>query len=108
MFVRKKKLRRRKVNKLEAYRYRLTKLFRVHQSFVILLLVLVVLVAVFYRVKSLNDLPVDQAYMTQEMQKLKAVKFNEEAIEQIKALRDSNVATPGTDLPKNRQNPFAE
>ena len=96
------------MNKLQPYIYRLSKLFRVHQSFVILLLVLIVLVAVFYRVKYLNDLPVDQVYMTQETQKMKTIKFNEEAIEQIKALRDSNVATPGTDLPKNRQNPFAE
>lgn len=96
------------MNKLATYRFRLLKLFRVHQSFVILILVLVVLVGVLYRVKFLNDLPVDQAYMNQEMQKVKAVKFNEAAIEQIKALRDSNVATPGTELPKNRQNPFAE
>lgn len=96
------------MNKLETYRFRLLKLFRVHQSFVILILVLIVLVGVLYRVKFLNDLPVDQAYMNQEMQKVKVVKFNEAAIEQIKALRDSNVATPGTELPKNRQNPFAE
>jgi len=96
------------VSKLDVQRYRLAKIFRLHQAFVILILVLMVLVAVFYRVKSLNDLPVDKVYMNQEMQKIKTVKFNEEAIEQIKALRDSNVATPGTDLPKNRQNPFNE
>ena len=60
------------------------------------------------RINSLGNLPVDQQYLDQETAKIKSVKFNEKSIEQIKALNDSNVSLPDTQLPSGRQNPFNE
>jgi hypothetical protein len=93
---------------LAKYKYRLTKVFRLHQSFVVLVAMLILLVAVVFRVNSLNDLPLDQEYLNTESSKVTTVRFDEKAIEEIKALRDSNVASPGTQLPTDRQNPFNE
>lgn len=95
-------------NQLSNYKYRLIKLLHSHQSFVILLAVLLVLLLVFLRINTLGNLPLDQAHLNREAEKIKPVRFNEDAIEQIKALNDSNVADPGTQLPGNRQNPFNE
>lgn len=89
-------------------KYRIGKIFREHQAFVMVTVVLLVLLAVLLRVNTLNDIETDQAYINSESGTIKAVKFDIEAIEEIKALRDSNVATPGTSLPQNRQNPFNE
>lgn len=90
------------------YRYRFTKVLRSHQAFVVLLGVLSVLLVVFIRINTLSNMPTDQGYLNQEVEKLKPVRFDEEAIEQIRALNDSNVNDPGTQLPSNRQNPFSE
>ncbi|MFO0971192.1 MAG: hypothetical protein U0520_02460 [Candidatus Saccharimonadales bacterium] len=88
--------------------YQLGKVMRTHQTFVVLVVVLLVLLAVFIRINELGSMPLDQAYLQQEGEKIKSVKFNEEAIEQIKALNESNVNDPGTRLPTDRQNPFSE
>ncbi len=88
--------------------YKLQKLLHEHQAFVVLVIALLVLMGVFLRINTLANQPLDQAYLTSESSKLKSVRFNEDAIRQIKALQESNVNDPGTQLPSNRQNPFNE
>lgn len=95
-------------DQLLAYRYKLIKQLHAHQTFVVLLAALIVLLAVFLRISSLGSTPVDQEYLNQTINTLKPVSFNEEAVKQIEALKDSNVNDPGTQLPPNRQNPFNE
>lgn len=90
------------------YRYKLQKLFRVHQAFVVIVVVLLVLIGVFTRIMNLNNLPLDQAYLMDQTSELKSVQFNQSAISAIQSLNNSNVVTPGTELPNNRQNPFNE
>jgi len=70
--------------------------------------VLLVLVFVVVRINTLNNLPIDEAYYNSQTSQLKSVNFNHEAITKIEQLRDSNVTEPGTSLPANRSNPFAE
>lgn len=94
--------------KLTKANYKLQKLLHEHQAFVVLVVMLLVLMGVFLRINTLSNQPLDQAYLNQESSKLKSVRFNEDAIDQIKALRESNVIDPGTQLPSNRQNPFNE
>lgn len=89
-------------------KYRATRLLRAHQTFVVILITLCILGISFLRVQSLNSIPVDQAYIDDESLHIKTVRFDQEAIEQIKALRDSNVEAPGVNLPGDRQNPFSE
>lgn len=88
--------------------YRVSKMFAAHQAFVVVICVLMVLLAVFMRITTLDNLPIDQDYLTKKTAEVKPVKFNEEAIEKIKALSESNVVDPGTQLPSDRQNPFSE
>lgn len=90
------------------YRYRFMKVFQNHQAFVVILVVLCVLLAVLLRISTLSSLPLDKNRFNQESAKVKPVRFNEKAIEQIQSLSESNVADPGTQLPSNRQNPFNE
>lgn len=97
-----------KKGQLSSLKYRLTKTLHSHQAFVVLLAALIVLLLVFIRINTLGNLPLDQKYLNQEVEKIQPVRFNEEAIEQIKALNDSNVTDPGTQLPNDRQNPFNE
>lgn len=94
--------------KIKDILYKTTKLLHVHQSFVVLVAVLVVLTMAVIRINTLNNLPIDQAYYDQQTAQLKSVTFNHEAITKIEQLRDSNVVQPGTSLPVNRSNPFAE
>ncbi len=91
-----------------SYKYSLIKLFRLHQGFIVITTVLVLLVGVFIRINTLGNMPLDQEYLQKQTSEIKNVKFNKEAIEKIKALNDSNVTAPGTELPSNRQNPFSE
>ncbi len=91
-----------------AYRYKFSKLFRLHQSFVITVTVLLLLLAVLLRLNTLNNKPIDQGYINKKASDLKTVKFNQAAIEKIKTLKDSNVSVPQTELQRNRQNPFNE
>lgn len=89
-------------------RYKFSKLFRLHQAFVITVVVLLLLLTVLLRINSLSNKPVDQSYINKKSAELKTVKFDQKAIEKIKTLRESNVAVPQTELPSNRQNPFNE
>ena len=94
--------------RIELYRYRALKVLKTHQTFVVLVSILLVLLAVLLRLSALNTIPVDQSYLLQKMNGVKAVKFNRDAISQIEDLNESNVSNPGTQLPTNRQNPFSE
>lgn len=94
--------------KLALYRYKTAKFLHLHQAFVILVTVLLLLVFVAFRINTLSNLPMDEAYYTKQTSQLKTVRFNQEAIKQIEELRDSNVTAPGTSLPKDRTNPFVE
>lgn len=94
--------------RLNIYKYQLQKLTRSHQAFIVIIIVLLLLLGVFVRINNLGNLPTDKAFMDQELSNVKPVVFNQQAIEQIKALNDSNVAVPTTQLPVNRQNPFSE
>ena len=93
---------------LNSIKYKLAKFFKLHQTFVVLVFLLIILSVSVFRVNSLISMPLDQPYLDLEVGKIKTVKFDEKAIDQIKSLRDSNVAAPGTNLPKDRQNPFNE
>lgn len=90
------------------FKYKYLKLFRSHQSFVVLTIVLLILVASVVRINSLGNIPIDQTYLDAKLSETKSVTFNRQAIEQIKELNESNVSTPGTQLPSNRENPFNE
>lgn len=95
-------------SKLAPLKYKLSKIFRTHQTFVVLLVFLLVLVAAIFRIHNLSNLPVDQSYIDLKKSEIKTVRFNEQAIEEIEELNESNVSVPGTNLPQNRQNPFNE
>lgn len=93
---------------LTRYKYRLLKILRVHQTFIVITVVLLILILTALRINMLNDMPQDQQYLKSQTSQLKSVHFNQDAINKIKSLSDSNVAVPGTELPSNRQNPFNE
>lgn len=93
---------------INRYKYTVVKVFRSHQTFVVLVGALLVLMVVLLRINTLGNIPSDEQYLNQKLSEIQLVKFNAEAIEQIKALNDSNVGTPGTQLPSNRSNPFNE
>jgi len=93
---------------IKRLKYDFLKIFREHQAFVVISAVLIILIAVFLRINALSNMPLDQRYLDTESSKIKTVRFNQEAIEQIKELNDSNVTTPKVTLPSNRQNPFNE
>lgn len=93
---------------LTLLRYKFTKLFHQHEAFVVILAVLSVLIVLALRINSLSNIPMDQSYYDKKVSELKTVNFNNEAIKQIEALRDSNVTNPGTELPADRTNPFVE
>lgn len=88
--------------------YRFSKIFTAHQAFVVIVCVLAVLLLVLMRINTLSNLPINQAYLNTETESIKTVRFNQEAIEKIKTLNESNVEDPGTQLPGNRENPFSE
>ena len=94
--------------KFSKFKYKFYKVFRSHQTFVVLVVVLLLLTAVVIRINSLGNIPTDQVYLDKKLGETKSVNFNRDAIEQIKLLNESNVSTPGTQLPTNRQNPFNE
>ncbi len=90
------------------YRYKVTKLFHTHEAFVIATVVLLLLMGVILRINTLSNLPVDEGYFTEKTDQVKSVTFDQDAIEKIEELRDSNVTAPGAELPTNRNNPFTE
>lgn len=89
-------------------KFKLVKTLHTHQAFIVLIVVLLLLVFVIVRINTFNNITYNEAYYTQETASLKSVQFNQEAIEQIEALRDSNVNEPAVQLPGDRSNPFAE
>ena len=93
---------------LSSFNFRFQKLFHEHEAFVVIIGALLILTAVFLRINTLSNKPVDQSYLTSQSSTIQSVRFNEDAIEQIKQLNESNVNDPGTQLPGNRQNPFNE
>lgn len=96
------------MNKLSALRYKLAKSLRGHEAFIVSVIALLILLLLTLRINSLNNIPMDQAYYDQKTSEVKGVTFNQEAIEQIETLRDSNVADPSAQLPDGRDNPFVE
>lgn len=96
------------MNKLSALQYKVAKALRGHEAFIVSVVALLVLFLLTLRINSLNNLPMDQAYYDQKTSELKSVTFNQDAIDQIESLRDSNVADPGVQLPSGRDNPFVE
>lgn len=94
--------------KLPQLKNRLIKNLHSHQAFAVIVAVLIILLAVFLRISSLSNAPIDQAYLNQEVEKVKPVQFNQNAIKEIEKLKESNIEDPGTQLPQNRQNPFNE
>lgn len=86
----------------------LRKVLRAHQLFSVTFVFLLILIVMVLRIRHLSDLPPDQGYIDEQLLKTKTVNFNQQAIEDIQALRDSNVSVPDSQLPGNRQNPFSE
>lgn len=95
-------------SKFTNFQHQLVKVLHNHQAFAVLTAVLFVLTAVFLRISALSNTPIDQSYLNQEIEKVKPVQFNQDAIDEIEKLKESNIADPGTQLPTNRQNPFNE
>lgn len=93
---------------LSLIRYKLAKAFHQHEAFVVIVAVLLVLTGLVLRINALSNVPMDEAYYNEQTSKLKTVNFNQAAIKEIEALRDSNVTDPGTELPSDRTNPFVE
>lgn len=96
------------MNKLAALQYKVSKALRGHEAFIVSVMALLILLLLTLRINTLNTMPMDQAYYEQKTSELKSVTFNQEAIEQIETLRDSNVSDPGAQLPSGRDNPFVE
>ncbi len=88
--------------------FRVKKVLHHHQGFVVSIMLLLVILATVLRIQFLNEMRPDQAYLDERADSVRSVNFNQKAIEQIEALRDSNVTAPGTQLPGNRDNPFSE
>ena len=59
------------------YRYEAVKFFRIHQTFVVLTLFLLILVVSMLRISSLGNLEADQQYIIQKNSEIKEVKFQE-------------------------------
>lgn len=95
-------------SQISSLNYKLQKVFHEHQAFVVVTGVLLILAVVLLRINTLSNMPLDQSYLTNQSMNIKSVRFDQDAIDQIKALNESNVNDPGTQLPGNRQNPFNE
>ncbi len=94
--------------KLTAFLYKFKRFFKVHQAFVTIIGMLLVIIAVVIRLNMLGNMEPNQAYVDDETTKIKTVQFDQEALGEIQALRESHVTVPGTQLPEGRQNPFSE
>lgn len=93
---------------IQKLQFKLQSIFSSHQAFVVLSLLLVIASIVIFRLISLSNLEPSAEYIDDQTRAIQPVPFNEEAIEEIKALRESNVSNPGTQIQEDRNNPFAE
>lgn len=84
---------------LELFKYKFSKIFRLHQAFIVLVFVLLILIGVVIRINTLSNIPIDQAYSIRNPLKLKLCN-SMKALLKYRALNDSNVATPRTDQPE--------
>ena len=94
--------------KIAKLKFRTLKLLHTHQAFVVTMGLLAVASLVVARLSILNNLSPSQKVLDENATKTKTVNFNQQAIDQIKALRDNNVTVPGTEVSRGRDNPFSE
>ncbi len=94
--------------KVKGYLLKTKEVLTKNQAFVSACIFLGIAAFVLYRLMVLSNIGPDSAAILDQQRTIKTVQFNQQAIDQIEELRDSNVKTPGTDIQKNRQNPFAE
>lgn len=94
--------------KLQTLRIKLSTIFSKHLAFVVMCIFLLIASFVVYRLTVLSSMEPNPDVIADEKLKIKAVQFDQDSIKQIESLRESNVKTPGTDIQKNRQNPFKE
>lgn len=78
-----------------------------HQAIIIILMVTAVLAMTTFQMLRFTNPPVDEARAQENIAKLKRIKIDDNVVEQIKALRDSN-ATTTTNVNQGRTNPFNE
>jgi hypothetical protein len=94
--------------KIQAIQFKMQSVFSSHQAFVVLSLLLIIATLVIFRLTSLSNLEPSAEYIDDQTRTIQPVPFNEEAIKEIQALRNSNVSNPGTQIQEDRSNPFAE
>ncbi len=95
-------------DKFKKIRFKVSEIFSKHQAFVVMIVFLAIFATVIYRLTILSNIKADQTVIDDQTATLKTINFNQDAIDKIEQLKDSNVKTPGTQLQKDRQNPFAE
>lgn len=92
--------------KIESRRY--VRVLRHHRVFIVMVVLLVVLLFVLLRVNMLSSMPADQAYITEQSSKSTVIRFDQETITKMKALKPSGVNVPGSHTDPGRTNPFGE
>ena len=88
--------------------YKVKEIFKKHQAFVVVAIMLLITGFVIYRLFVLSNLEPSPDSIDDQTRSIQAIEFNEEAIEKIEELRDSNVKEPGTQVQEDRNNPFSE
>jgi hypothetical protein len=59
------------MKRFDEVQYKVAKVFRSHQAFVVLLITLLILLATFLRVQTLNNMPIDNAYIDEQSTNIK-------------------------------------
>lgn len=95
-------------DRLKKLHLKVTSIFTHHQTFVVVSLLLLLVAGVMVRLGGLSNMEPTQEVIDDQSSSVKSVIFNEDAVEEIEALRDSNVKEPGTQVQQNRDNPFSE
>jgi len=93
--------------KFTNYYLKLQRVFERRHGMIVLAVVLFITILVVLRISALSNIEPDQEVLD-ESQSVQSVIFNQEAIDKIEALRESNVKEPGTQIQRDRQNPFSE
>ncbi len=78
-----------------------------HRAFLITMMVVLVLAITSLQMLKFTDPPVDETRAQENVSKLKRIKLDDNIVEQIKQLRDSD-ATASPNIDKGRTNPFSE